>query len=290
METNNFVKTAILAVIAIIVVASIVTPILANVQYTETEHNEPTYYAGPVRSGTYTVTENGFAINGEAFEFPALHTLILSSTTAIIRLSAAQLAVIDFEGGTYNPNATVTIDAAANTWSAGLNTGSLGTNARMVSTDPSDEGFFDNTEFTIDRKNTIMSYVSYFNITIEGASAGVLAVVSGTIDNLTVDGLMLFQSQTFVDTTGATAVIPEEYLTEGPRHFTVANDAKIRVTFTYNGNEYTADNVRYHDIVAPIDYPTVKEGPVTSMIGIVPVLLMASLIAAIVMVFVARRQ
>lgn len=294
MDTGNFIKIAIGTAILMIVVIMVVTPILNGVTYTETENNEPSGYATAARPGVLHWSDaGGFYVDDGAVITIDNNDWVLLSDTLLVIKSYGELRIVDYATETAISTRTMTINADG-TWTAANSdaTGSIGDNAIMRTDTASNIGAYRSTSFMINKEDSAHFFrFAYGVVTIEGTQYVARGIVSGTIDNLTVTGLVLVADATNIFLDGATAEILPESITEiNVKTFGVAANPLIKISFNYDGTDYSFSNGPATTIAAPVTYTVEKHDAIESMMGIVPVIMLAGIITLLIGTLMIRRS
>ena len=293
MDTGNFIKIGIGAAILLIVVVMVATPILDNVTYSETEENTPTGYATKnIVDGAWTRNTDGYTINGGETIPVANNDWILLSDTVVIYKWWNNLQVYDYATETTASSNTITISNG--TWSVTSDgttvSGSLGDNPIRRSTS-GEIGTYYNTSFIINKTDDMSTYrLSYSTIVVDGENQNVRALVKGTTDSLTVMGITA-GSSTYLDASESKAQLSSASIEEVSfKAYRISANPNINVEYTYNGEDHNYASAQTASIAGPLYYTVVNEGPIESMIGIVPLLMIAGIIVALIGALIIRRE
>lgn len=294
MDTNIFVKAVIGISILVLVIVLVLVPILSNIEQTSTEANEPTRYAtASVPSGTYTLANGGFAINGQAISTLENTEWFIISDSISMMMWNNQIRVYDYATDDYISTDSVTV--SGQTWTAlsggATHTGTLGNNAICVSRS-GDLGVYYRQSFIVDRTQDVLFFKITSNFTHNGESVSIRAIVSGTLDDLKVKNAALFGNETtHLNPDSITVSFGENDITEyNRRTYQIASNPTVSLNVTLNGTEYNISSGFPVAIAAPVNYTVIEEGAINSMIGVVPLLMLAGVIVMSIGYFIARRS
>ena len=293
MDTSGYIKIAIGASILVLIVAAFVVPILDGISYSETETNTPTGYATKtVPDGEYRLTTDGFTINGAGGTTLLNGRWLLISDSVTIEKWSNQLVIYDYKTDTRVATQSITI--TGQTWATTVNdtsyTGSIG-NGAVVRSATGELGTFESTPFVINKQDNVM-FFRLNNVEINGTTYTSNAIVSGPLDNLKVDGLCLVSGSDaiFIDPDDVTASFRAgSYAVRDLKTFEVSSNPGITISITYNGATYDSFYGYPIDFVGPLTYTVATEGPIQSLLGVVPLIMFAGIVTAIIGALILRR-
>ena len=296
MDTGLFTKLAIGAVIMLLVVVSVITPILDGITYSTTEDNTPTGYAtAAIPTGTIAVNSDGFTIDGGNTVAVSVGDWILLSDSLMIVKNSSSLTVTDFDAQI--SRAFTSIELQGNTWKATSSgteyTGSIGSNP-IIKAANGELGTYYDAPFVINKTDHAqMRRVSNSRITINDVTYNTVAIISGSLDALKVRSLGLTGNNSFIvaDAEGATVSISPQSISEvSLKAYELAANPSITVNYTYGGQDYAYTGSQSSSIAAPLTYTVVTGNPIESMMGIVPLIMILGIITMVVGAFIIRRQ
>lgn len=298
MDAGRTTTAVIIGVVMLLIVTVVVIPILGAASYTIVPgYNDPdAYVTNEIPSGEYTITSEGYSIDGgEAVPIANGQWFLMSDSLNVFKNSDTDMVL--FNAGNSNLLATLadlTINSTAGTWTGTTTTsttvsGSLGANARLVTNTATDTGVYNSNSFSVNGDDTIYGYLHSKPVTISGGSCNVRAEVTGTAEELTVTKAFLTGERVALDPDDVTVTIAAGSLTVDGNVETVSANPVLSISFDYDGTTYTTTSLFEPYFAGPIEYDTHVDSTIKNLIDIVPLLMVVGVIMMIISVAILRK-